>query len=432
MNKKVVKNASWIIGCKIAQSILAFFISMLSARYLGPSNFGLVGYAQSVTVFMAPIMQMGFNYILVREIINHKEEEGKIIGSSILVSVISSIGCMIAIFLFAFISSPNDKDSIIVCVLYSISLIFQAGELVAYWYQAHYLSKYPSLVSFFAYTIVSAYKVFLLSTEKSVYWFAVSYAIDYCIIAFVLIILFKCKSKQKLEFSLTVAKRLISNGKYYILSALMINVFLQTDRIMVKMMVGNSEAGYYIAASTCTGLLAFVFAAINDSMRPLVLENKKNRSCLYEKSIISLYSIIIYLALIYAMILCAFSNTIVRLLYGVDYVAAVPILQVLSWYTVFAYYGGAKDVWVLAEEKQKYLIYLNGAGAIANVTLNFFLIKTCGGVGAAIASLITQMITNVLIVQFIPDLRPNNRFLLLSLNPRNLMQIMKLGAGRLF
>ena len=40
--KQVVKNASWIIVCKVMQSILQLVIGMISARYLGPDNYGLI------------------------------------------------------------------------------------------------------------------------------------------------------------------------------------------------------------------------------------------------------------------------------------------------------------------------------------------------------------------------------------------------------
>lgn len=60
MNKnRVVKNASWIIGIQIVKSLLGLVISMLTARFLGPSNFGLINYAASIVAFVTPIMYLG-------------------------------------------------------------------------------------------------------------------------------------------------------------------------------------------------------------------------------------------------------------------------------------------------------------------------------------------------------------------------------------
>ena len=55
-NAKVFTNAKWIIICKIIQSVLQLLVGMLSARYLGPSNYGLINYAASITAFAMPIM----------------------------------------------------------------------------------------------------------------------------------------------------------------------------------------------------------------------------------------------------------------------------------------------------------------------------------------------------------------------------------------
>ena len=70
---KVAKNATWIIGCRIVQSVLALIINMLTARYLGPSNYGLITYASSIVAFVVPIMNLGLSNILVQEIVNNPE-----------------------------------------------------------------------------------------------------------------------------------------------------------------------------------------------------------------------------------------------------------------------------------------------------------------------------------------------------------------------
>ena len=91
MHSKVVSNATWIIGCKIIQAIVGLIVSMLTARYLGPSRFGVISYAQSITAFFTPIMQIGLTNILVQEVINYPEEEGAIVGTATLMSFFLSL-----------------------------------------------------------------------------------------------------------------------------------------------------------------------------------------------------------------------------------------------------------------------------------------------------------------------------------------------------
>lgn len=127
---RVAKNAVWIIGIKIVQSILAVLINMLTARYLGPFGFGLITYASSLVAFVSPIMQLGLNNVLVQEMVNDPESEGEILGTSIVFSLISSICCIVGVTSFAFVANPGEPETVIVCFLYSLILIFQACDYV--------------------------------------------------------------------------------------------------------------------------------------------------------------------------------------------------------------------------------------------------------------------------------------------------------------
>lgn len=418
MNHKVIKNASWIVACRIVQSVLALIISMLTARYLGPSNYGLISYASSVVAFVVPLMQLGLSNILVQETIQHPGEEGTIFGTSMVMSLCSAVVCMIGVVSFAFVANANQTHVVAVCALYSLVLIFQAVEMLQYWFQAKLLSKYASIVSLCAYAVVSAYKFFLLLRGKSVYWFAVSNALDVMLISIGLYVIYRRLGGQKLRFSMETARRMFARSKYYIVSSLMVTVFAQTDKIMLTLMINETATGYYSAAVACAGMTGFVIVAIIDSARPAILEAKKVSQSAYEKSITVLYSAIIYLALAQSLVMTIFARPLITILYGAEYLPASNVLQVLVWYTTFSYLGGAKDIWILAEEKQKYLIVLNLAGAVSNVILNFILIPMLGATGAAIASLITQFFTNIAMMFVIKALRRNGVLMGHAVHPK--------------
>lgn len=426
LKNKVVKNASWIIGCKIIQSLLGLVISILTANYLGPSNYGVINFAMSLTTFVVPIMHLGMSNVLVNETVNHPEEEGKIYGTAVFLSVLSSFACIVGVTGFAFVARPGDSEAVTVCALYSTLLIFQAVDLVQYWFQAKYLSKYTSVVSVAAYFVVAVYKIFLLATGKSIYWFAVSNVIDYMLIAVALVIIYKKLGGQRLRISFSTAKRMLSSSRHYIVSSLMVNIFAQTDKIMITLMLGDEYTGYYATAVAWAGMTNFIFAAIIDSARPAIFESQKSGSCeAFEKNVKRLYSVIIYLSLVQCVGITLLAKPIISVLYQGNYNPAIPALQVIVWYTTFSYLGSVRNIWILAEQKQKYLWMINLSGAVANVVLNAVLIPFFGIVGAAAASLVTQLFTNFIIGFIIKPIRPNNKLLLGSLNPKNLISDVK-------
>lgn len=416
--KQVLKNAKWIIVCKVVQSILQFIVGMLCARYLGPSNYGLINYAASIVAFAMPLMKLGLDAILVYELVNSPEKEGEIMGTSLTLNILSGIICMIGVTAVAAVMNFGEIETIIVCVLYSLSILFAAIEMIQYWFQYKLQSKYSSVTMLISYVVVSSYKIFLLETGKSVYWFALSHAIEFGVIGIILIGIYIKKSGQRLGFSFERAKNMLARSKHYVLAAMMVVLIQNTDHIMLTIMQGKSENGFYSAAITCVSIFQFVYVALVDSFRPMILSKKKENSAQYQNNISRLYGITLYTALAQCIVFFVFAELIIYVLYGNDYANAVPVLRALVFYFVFSVMGLVRNVWILAEEKQKYLWVINLSGALLNIVLNAIMIPFWGAVGAAIASLITQFFANFLLGFIIKPLRVNNRLMLKGLNPK--------------
>ena len=414
---KVINNAKWIVLCKLAQSLLQLVVGMICARYLGPSNYGLINYAASIVAFAIPIMRLGFDATLVREYVESPEEEAKISGTSVVLNFISGVACMVAVIGFSAASNVNDHTTILVCGLYSASLIFAAVEMIQYWFQYKLLSKYSSVIMLISYFVVSAYKIFLLIAGKSVYWFAISHSIEYGLIAFCLFAVYY-KKGGRTRFSWRLAKKMLKNSRYYILAALMLVIIQNTDHIMLTTMIGKSENGFYSAAITAAGIFQFVYTAIIDSCRPIILANKKEQSAEYSLSMTRLYSITLYLSLAQSIVFTVCGELIIGILYGGDYSPAVSVFRILVWFLAFSMMGSVRNVWILSEQKQKYLWIINFSGAVFNILLNLVLIKPFGACGAAFASLLTQVFSNFILGFILPPLRENNKIIINSLHPR--------------
>ena len=414
---QVFANAKWIIVCKIVQSLIQLIVGMLSARYLGPSNYGLLNYAASLVAFAVPFVKLGFDSTLVKELVESPDKEGEIMGTALVLNICSSIVCMIGVCVFASIVNSGDRESIIVCVLYSISMVFSALEMIQYWFQYRLLSKYSSIAMLVAYVAVSFYKIYLLITSCSVFWFALSNSLDYGIIAISLLWIYKKKSDCALCWSKNWARKLFQRSKYYILASLMLVVLHNTDHIMLTSLVNKSENGYYSAALTCATVAQFVYVAIVDSFRPLILTSRKESSEKFERHMTALYCIILWLGIaqVVTFIICA--RPIVMLIYGAEYQPAIAVLRVLMTYFVFSLMGRVRNVWILAEQQQKYLPLINFSGAMFNVALNLYMIPHWGACGAALASTITQFFANFVLSYMIKPLRRNNQLMLRALNP---------------
>lgn len=415
---RLLHNTKWIILCKILQALTQLVIGMISARYLGPDHYGLIHYAASLTAFALPVMQLGFRSTLVQEYVAEPSRQGEILGTALMLNLLSALACILGINTFTRIAHRGEADTLAVCLLYSTGLLFQGLEMIQYWFQAQLKAKYSSLAALAAYLLASLYKIYLLATRKSIHWFALSHSLEYALLGILLLVFYRKIGGQKLRFSSATARRMLSKSRYYILSGLMVTVFQNTDHIMLKNLVGQVENGYYTAAITCAGVAGFLYGAIVDSFRPVILEARKHSPEQFGRMLSRLYSLIFYLSLAQSLAFTLLAEPMVMILYGSAYRQAIPVLQILVWYIAFSHMGVLRNIWILAEGQQHLLWIINLSGALLNIGLNGWMIPLWGARGAAVASVITQMVTNFLLGFLWKPLRPNNRLLVAGFHPR--------------
>ena len=409
---KVARNAGWLIAGKVIHMVLALFVSLLTARYLGPSNYGLINYAGAYTTFFFSLCTLGINSILVKEFVDTPENTGTIIGSTLLLRFLSSTFSVLTIIGISMVADHGEPTTIWVVSLCSLGLVFQIFDTYNYWFQYRLQSKYCAMATTIGYVIVSAYKLLMLASNMSVEWFAISSSIDYVIVALCLWIAYKCNGGERLHVSWQKAKELLNRSYHFILSGMMIAIYGGTDRLMLKHMMNETEVGYYSTALAVCNLWVFLLSAIIDSMKPVIMQHHKQNRTKYLMMNRQLYSIVFYLSVIVSFLFVLLGKYVIQILYGEAYLPAVASLKIITWYTAFSYLGVARETWVVCEGKQRYLKFLYAGAAIVNVALNALLIPHYGASGAAAASLITQISTIFIFPAMIKGLRPNAKLML--------------------
>lgn len=416
--EKMIRNAEWIMFCKGTRALLQLLVGLLCARYLGPSNYGLLSYAKSAVAFVVPVMQLGLDETLVRELVGQKARQGTVLGTALLLRLAAGAASAGIVCIFVALRNPGEPVTLAVSALYSLSLLFRAPEAVALWFQSDLRAQVPEMAALGAYGLVSVFRIFLLHTGKSVLWFAFASALEFGLVSAWLLRMYKRRCPQRLEFSWSVAKQLLGRSRYYLLATLPVAAFQNLNHLMLKGMAGQQETGFYAAALTCSVVVQFVYLAIMDSARPVILERKMEDRRAFEAAISRLYGIIFYLATAQAAVFCLLAKPLLQILYGSAFLPAVPVLRILAFQLPFSYLGTVRNIWILAEEKHRCLPGINLMGLGANAVLNAVLIPPWGACGAAASAVLTQFLTNVLVGFFLPDMRPHNRLMLLGLRPR--------------
>ena len=393
---------------KIVQMLISLVVSLITARYLGPSNYGLINYATSFVAFFSAFCTLGINALMVKELVDNPQQEGMVIGTALLMRGISSILSAITIIALVSIIDRDEPTTILVVSLCSLGLVFSIFNTFNYWFQRRLQSSYTAIATLVAYVITAAYRVVLMITKQDVTLFALATSVDYICLAVIIVLFYKKCEGQRLSFSWKYGKSLLSRSKHFILSGLMVTIYAQTDKLMLKQMLDITQTGIYSTAAAINNMWCFVLTALIDSLYPSIMEaNKLGDEGLFKARNRKMYAIVFYVSVVVAIAFNIFAELIIYILYGKAYMAAATPLRIVSWYTAFSYLGVARNAWIVSKNKQNHLIKIYVAAAVLNVALNYLLIPVWGASGAAVASLVSQILTGMVLPFVIKDLREN-------------------------
>lgn len=409
---KIFTNMRWLVSGRILQMAIALVINMITARYLGVNNYGIINYIASYVSFFTPICSLGLESIIIKELVDKPDHQGETIGTAMGMRMISSVFSMIAIMLFLLLVDRGNVMMLGVALVQSMILVFNTADLFEFWYQSRLESKVSVTVRTVGYLITAVYKIAILVFQKSIYWFAFTNTLD-MIIAFILLsIVYRKSGGQKLTFNFATGKKMLKISYNFIISGLMVAVYAQMDKIMLGQMLDTYTVGLYSVGIYICSLWNFIPDAMIASLRPGIMAAKKVNEETYIRKLKQMYALIIWISILYAVGVCIFSKYIILILYGKDFLGARAPLMIAVWYCGFSLLGSARDVWIICEGHQKYSKWFALIGAMTNLILNLLLIPKIGMIGAAIATLTTQIMTGFGVTLLFKDTRENNKFLI--------------------
>lgn len=421
LQNRVAKNAGWLIGAKVIQMLINLAVSILVTRFLGPANYGLINYGTAYTAFFLSLCTLGLNSILVKEFVDARWDHGTVLGTSLVLRAVSSVLSVGIILCIVSIVDRDDPTAVAVTALCSLSLLFNIFDVFNYWFQSRLESRITAVAALCAYAAAAGYKVALYAMGKGVTWFAVATSVDYIVLAALLLVCYWRHGGARLRFSWKCGRDLLRRSCHFILPSMMVAIYGYVDRFMLKHMISDAEIGYYSTAVSVCSMWSFVLSAIIDSVYPTIMEAYQTDRQLYLRRNRQLYAIVFYVSAAVSVAIAVVGKYVIWLLYGQAYLPAAAPLRVITWYTAFSYLGVARNAWVVCENKQRYLKYLYLSATVINVILNLLLIPSGKAVGAATASLITQVATILIAPMLIPAMRENTRLMVQAILLRDVL-----------
>ena len=408
----IFKNMSWLLVSQIIASVCGFIWTILMARYLGVDNYGIFRFATSLTGILAITIDFGISNHIVRHIATDYDSAPKYLGNALPLKSIFSVGTIIITLIILILMQANELV-ITVTLLFTIEMILKSyiGTLNGS-FQAFEEGKYQGIGNTILHVLLLIFILLTIFTDLGLIGIAISYIIANLIaLIYEYYVLKKHVIKPKFELDADFCKKITLLAIPFAVTSLLYNVYYSIDIVMLTNMVGNYPTGIYNATYKLISVLTIFYSVYTAVIFPVMIKFFKNDEKMllisFEKSIKYLMLIIIPLAVATVV----YSTDIIHFIYGHEYDASSSVLSILIWTVCLLFISGAANTLLNASHKEVTVTKIYAMAAIFNIVLNLFMIPYLSYNGAAITTVLSDVLIVILQAYVIYRLghRPNKK-----------------------
>lgn len=397
--KTIFKNMSWLLISQIIASVCAFIWTILMARYLGVSNYGIFGFATSFTAILAVTVDLGINTHVIRHVATDYDSAPKYLGNAMPLKSIFGIGTMI-LTLIILILMKTDELTLTVTLLFAIEMIIKSFiNLLNGSFQAFEEGKYQGIGNTLLHIILLIFILITIFTDFGLIGISISYILANAITLIYTYYAFKNNiAKPKFELDLEFCKQITVLSLPFAVIGLLYTIYYSIDIVMLTNMVGSYASGIYNATYKLISVLTLFYSVYTAVIFPVMSKffNDDESMLLisFEKSIKYLMLVIIPIAIATVF----YSTDIIHLIYGHKYDAASSVLCILIWTVCLLFISGAANSLLNASHKEVAVTKIYAIAAVFNIVLNFVMIPYFSYNGAAITTVLSDLL--IVIIQF--------------------------------
>ena len=397
--QRIAKNTGVLLASQIINRLLIFFYTMYTARYLGAEGFGILSFALAFTGMFGIIADLGLQPLTIREVARNKQLTGKYLGNITVIKVI--LGTITFILIALSINLMNyPKETVYVVYLIAFYVLIHSFNTIFYSiYQGHEKMEYMGIGNVLN-SFLMLFGVFIgIYLEFNVEGFACIYLISGIVILLYNLVITSWKFvKPKIEIDLKFWEKLLKEALPFALIGFFVVIYFRIDSIMLSYMKGNEVVGYYSAAYKLIDGLSSLNPAIIYSVMFPVMSKYINSLDNLKRVWIKAFNISFIIGLIIAIFVIVFAKYIILIVYGSNYLPSIKALKILIWAFFIICISSITSGLLNSINKQRLVTFGAGVGAIINVILNLILIPKYSMEGAALATVITEILMFILYI----------------------------------
>jgi O-antigen/teichoic acid export membrane protein len=331
-NKKIVENFSYLTILQFFSLLFPLITYPYLLRVLGLEVYGSIVFANSITMFIAIIINFGFNITGTRDIACCKEnrvEINKIVSSIYTIKFALWFFCLLIYFLTIYFTPFLRED----WLLYTVSFFLSFNDLLfpTWFFQGIEKMKYITFINI-GVRLLFVISIFVLVGEKDDYLLVPILNATGALIGG-LIALYVVFVKEQVHFIKQPLKKLkffFYDSSPLFLSSLSTQIYVKSNKVIVGSFLGMEEVAIYDLGEKITSLLKIPVGMISQATFPKISRELKidfvNKVMLLTTVSISILYVLVYFGAI----------SIVEILSGAENEQAVIVLRILSFSVIIS------------------------------------------------------------------------------------------------
>ena len=401
MKKSVTKNYLYNLIYQILILIFPLITTPYVSRILGAEGIGVYSYTLSIVTYFTLFGSLGIAIYAQREIAyvqDNKEKRSIVFWEVMLLRTITlTISLLIYIFTFAFTGKYSFYYRVLIFEILSsmvdISAFFQGME------EFKKIIKRNLIVK-----IISIGSIFIFVRKTSDIWV---YILIYTLSNFLRNIslwVYLPKYIEKVNFKKLKFKKHLKATMGLFIPQIAIQIYTILDKTMIGTIVSDkAEVGYYEQAQKIVKMIMTVVTSLGTVMLPRIANDFSNgRKKQIKKKILLSFNLVYFLAIPLTFGLIAVAKDLIPWFLGENFKKSIYVTYMISPIIIIIGLSNVIGVqYLLPTKKQKQYTISVVCGAITNLVFNFIFIPRLFSIGAAIGTIIAEMVVTCIQIYYI-------------------------------
>lgn len=394
LRARVTSNSTYAFLSQIIRLLSNLLLFVGIARLYGVESFGQFTTAHTLSTMFLLAADFGFDTLLPTQIATQSAVAWKVVRRYFSLKVLFAFTASLAMVTVSFLADFGPNTVLLVRVFAGYVLFGSLSNFFFAVFKGFEQFQHEARISLVTSLILLVLLVIMGALHLSLLLVGVAFVATRVItVALCIRQVRNMIGDGALGFTLEGWRDVIPKVMVFGLHFLFGNLFFQMDTILLAALRGDHEVGIYQGAFKLVVLTLIVPDIAVTSMLP-VLSNLYARDQLRWRELGRLLNKILFLlSLPVAMFLFAFPGQIVRAVYGEGaFTEAVPVVRIFALTVFLRFCVDAYALMLTTADRQGERMRIVMVGTVVNVVLNFYVIPRYGAVGAAVVSLITNLV----------------------------------------